>query len=243
MVYVPAGEFWMGSTDQEIDAAMTGCGDCAPEEFARELPRHKVYVSAFWIDSTQVTNAQYRRCVADGACSPPSNVGSNTRPSYYGNPEFDNYPVVYVTWYQAREYAAWVGGRLPTEAEWEYAARGPNGFTYPWGNSAPNATLLNYNWHVKDTTAVGSYPAGASWCGTLDMAGNVWDWTSSLPQAYPYRPDDGRENPDASGNRVFRGGAFAYPRERVRCAYRGQDAPEVPWATLGFRVVVTPIFP
>jgi formylglycine-generating enzyme required for sulfatase activity len=244
MVYVPTGEFWMGSTDEDIDAVMAECSDCVREEFTREQPRHKVYVDAFWIDRTEVTNAQYRQCVADGACSPPSSLESNLRDSYYDNPEFDNYPVVYVTWYQAQEYAGWAGGRLPTEAEWEYAARGPDGSTYPWGNGAPNDSLLNYDWNVGDTTAVGSYPDGASWCGALDMAGNVWEWVSSSYQDYPYNPDDGRENPDASGKGVHRGGAFAYARDRARGAYRSFDLPDSPWVTLGFRVVVvSPISP
>jgi formylglycine-generating enzyme required for sulfatase activity len=101
--------------------------------------------------------------------------------------------------------------------------------------------LLNYGWNLTDTTAVGSHPAGASWCGALDMAGNVWEWTSSLYKDYPYDPDDGREDPDAGGNRVFRGGAFSYYKERARCAYRGDDRPEGPWFTLGIRVVVSPI--
>jgi formylglycine-generating enzyme required for sulfatase activity len=240
MVYVPAGEFWMGSTDADIDAVMAECSDCVRESFSHEQPQHKVYVDAFWIDRTEVTNAQYRRCVADGACSPPSSVESNTRPSYYGNPEFDNYPVVNVTWYQAQAYARWAGGRLPTEAEWEYAARGPNRNIYPWGNRAPNRSLLNYNWNMNDTAAVGSYPDGASWCGALDMAGNVWEWVSSSYRDYPYDPGDGRENPNASGKGVHRGGAFPYPMAQVRSAYRSVDRPDGPWVTLGIRVVVSP---
>jgi serine/threonine-protein kinase len=240
MVYVPAGEFWMGSTDEDINAVTAECvQDCEPDRYPRERPQQQVYVSAFWIDRTEVTNAQYKLCVADGACSPPSTAASNDRGSYYDNPRFDNYPVVMVTWKQAQEYARWAGGRLPTEAEWEYAARGPSRNVYPWGNQPPDASLLNYGWNLTDTTAVGSYPAGASWCGALDMAGNVWEWTSSLYQDYPYDPGDGREDPDAGGNRVFRGGAFAYYKERARCAYRGDDRPESSWFTLGIRVVVS----
>jgi len=241
MVYVPTGEFWMGSTAEDIDAVIAACTkDCEPDRYRGEQPQHKVYVDAFWIDRTEVTNAQYKLCVADRACSPPSSVASNDRDSYYDNPEFGNYPVVEVTWYQAQEYARWAGGRLPTEAEWEYAARGPNRNIYPWGSRAPDSSLLNYAWKLPDTTAVGSYPDGASWCGALDMAGNVWEWTSSVYQAYRYKSDDGREDPNASGNRVFRGGAFPYYKERARCAYRGDDRPEDPWRTLGIRVVVSP---
>ena len=194
MVYVPAGEFWMGSDEGDID----------------EKPRHRVYVDAFWIDRTEVTNAQYRKCVEEGTCSAPSKLSSYTRDSYYNNPAFDDYPVVWVSWAQARQYAAWVGGRLPTEAEWEHAARGPNVYAYPWGNSKPNDSRLNYDGLVGDTTAVGSYSDGASWwCGALDMAGNVWEWTQSLYRTYPYDAKDGREDLDSVDARVLRGGSFS----------------------------------
>ena len=226
MVYVPAGEFWMGSYDRDPDA------------YEDEKPRHKVYVDAFWIDRTEVTNAQYKKCVDAGACSPSFESGSYTRDSYYGNPEYDDYPVSVRNLDQTREYAEWVGGRLPTEAEWEYAARGPDGNIYPWGNGAPDGSLLNYNGNVGDTTAVGLYPDGASWCGALDMAGNVWEWTQSLHQEYPYDPTDGREDLDASGLRVLRGGSFLDSAKYVRCAYRVAVDPVRGHGFDGIRVVV-----
>jgi formylglycine-generating enzyme required for sulfatase activity len=111
--------------------------------------------------------------VADGECGPPSKSGSRTRDNYYDNSQFDDYPVIWVDWHDAVTYCQWVGGRLPTEAEWEYAARGPDGHIYPWGNDPPDDGLVNYNQNVGNTTEVGSYPDGASWVGALDMAGNV----------------------------------------------------------------------
>jgi formylglycine-generating enzyme required for sulfatase activity len=227
MVYVPAGEFWMGSDDDDPDADDD------------EKPMHKVFVDAFWIDQTEVTNAQYKKCVDAGACSPPSSSESYARKSYYGNSDYDDYPVISVSWPQAQEYAAWVGGRLPTEAEWEYAARGPDGDIYPWGNDSPNDSLLNYDDNVGDTTVVGSYPDGASWCGALDMAGNVWEWTSSRYKPYPYDPTDGRENPD-SGKRVARGGSFIDSGVFARPSFRAWGSPDYVWSYRGFRLVASP---
>jgi formylglycine-generating enzyme required for sulfatase activity len=226
MVYLPAGTFWMGSDEND------------PKAGPLESPRHAVYAGPFWIDRTEVTNAQFRLCVEAGACGPPQKASSASRLRYYDDPQYDDYPVVNVTWRQARAYAAWVGGRLPSEAEWAYAARGPEGATYPWGEGTPNAGLLNYNFAVDDTTPVGSYPEGASWCGALDMSGNVWEWTSSLLQPYPYDAADGREDPGAEGRRVLRGGAFVGDAARVRGATRAWPAPGY-WDWLcGFRVVV-----
>jgi formylglycine-generating enzyme required for sulfatase activity len=228
MVFVPAGEFWMGSEDSNSDADDD------------EKPKHKVYEDAFWIDKTEVTNAQYRKCVDTGACSPPEGSGSATRNTYYGNPDFDDYPVINVTWHQAQQYAEWVGARLPTEAEWEYAASGPNGYIYPWGNNLPNDSLANHRGFVGDTTAVGSYPDGASWFGALDMAGNVWEWTSSLYRDYPYDATDGREDLDATGYRVLRGGAFGDAARAVRCADRVGDSPDLKYNSVGFRLAASP---
>ena len=227
MVYLPAGVFWMGSDEND------------PQAGALESPRHEVHVGAFWIDRTEVTNAQYRQCVDAGACGPPQKASSASRLHYYDDPAYGDYPVINVTWFQARVYAEWVGGRLPTEAEWEYAARGPEGATYPWGEGAPSERLLNDNFSVRDTTPVGSYPQGASWCGALDMSGNVWEWTSSLFRPYPYHAADGREDLGAEGRRVLRGGAFVGDAASVRSAVRAWPAPGY-WDWLGgFRVALT----
>ncbi len=229
-VFVPAGEFLMGSADSDLLAT----GD--------EKPQHTVSLEAFWIDQTEVTNAMYAQCVQAGTCQPPAYSNSTTRPSYYGDSQYDNYPVVHVTWDQAQGYCVWAGRRLPTEAEWEKAARGTDGRIYPWGNQAPDASRLNYD--VGDTTEVGYYPAGASPYGALDMAGNVWEWTSSLYRPYPYKADDGREDMQSRGPRVLRSGSWGSKLDSpgdVRAAYRnggGDDSlPDSQSPSLGFRCV------
>jgi formylglycine-generating enzyme required for sulfatase activity len=236
MMYLPTGKFQMGSTEKELDALLEMCPGCDRALFENQVPQHVIHVAAFWMDRTEVTNAQYGQCVAAGECSPPQKASSNTRALYYGVLEYDDYPVVYVTWQQARDYAEWAGGRLCTEAEWEYAARGPEASTYPWGESPPDDTLLNYSNNEGDTTRVGSYPRGKSWCGALDMSGNVWEWTQSLSVDYPYVPDDGREDLEADGERVVRGGAYDNAAMNVRCAVRGKNGLTHSSQLDGFRV-------
>jgi eukaryotic-like serine/threonine-protein kinase len=166
LVYVPAGEFLMGSTYADT---------FAQED---EFPQHTVYLDAFWIDQYEVTNKQYAQCVEAGACKAPKNTGSTMRESYYGNPEFDDYPVIEMRWQDANAYCIWAGRSLPTEAQWEKAARGTDGRMFTWGNDNLNESLLNYNKNVGDTTKVGSYEAGKSPYGAYDMIGNVWEWVA-----------------------------------------------------------------
>ena len=225
MVYVPGGTFQMGSTDAEINAAIEQCeqdrgsGECEGW-FGNESPRHLVTLDSFWIDRTEVTNAQYRDCVEAGVCTPPTSSISGTRENYYKSSDYDDYPVVNVKWHQAREYATWVGGRLPTESEWEYAARGTTGRLYPWGdvfdgtrlnfcdvNCTEDRRTLDYDDGYALTAPVGSYPLGSSWCGAQDMSGNVSEWTQSLRMPYEYNPADGREDVSTNGDRIVRGGA------------------------------------
>jgi formylglycine-generating enzyme required for sulfatase activity len=224
MVYVPAGEFLMGSSDADVQADDD------------EKPQHTVYLDAYWIDQTEVTNAQYRKCVEAGTCR---------KPGCWDNENYNvpDQPVVCVSWDDAQAYAAWAGGRLPTEAEWEKAARGTDGRIYPWGNSAPGCNRANYAGCVGRPATVGSYLTGASPYGALDTAGNVWEWTSSLYWPYPYRSDDGREAPEAEGWRVLRGGAFFFGDLIVRCAYRGRSDPSSRIWYYGFRVVAAPVNP
>jgi formylglycine-generating enzyme required for sulfatase activity len=173
-------------------------------------------VAAFRIGRTEVTNAQYRACVEAGACTEPSDFWDRC---HYTNSAYAAHPVVCVTREQARGYAAWVGGALPTEAQWLRACQGDDGRTYPWGEAAPNETLANFLNY--DTTPVGSYPAGASPYGALDMVGNVFEWV-----------DD--------GNHVVRGGAFGNSAEFVVCDVRAEIPLDSFWLTefiVGFRVV------
>lgn len=219
LLYVPAGEFRMGSEDGGSD----------------EKPVHTVYLDAFWIDQTEVTNTMFAMCVDAGVCDLPSSVKSSTRDDYYGNSEFDNYPVIYVSWDDANAYCSWADRRLPTEAEWEKAARGTDERKYPWGDEVVNNVLLNYDREVEDTTEVGQYSEGVSPYGALDMAGNVWEWVSSLYKNYPYSAMDGREDLNSSGERVSRGGGWHNSVSHLPTFNRIGADPENDTGAQGFR--------
>lgn len=222
-VFAPAGSFMMGSNNGSSD----------------EQPVHEVTLDAFWIDRTEVTNAQFAACVADGACRSPSDRSSATHSSYYGNAQYADYPVINVSWNDARDFCEWAGGRLPTEAEWEYAARGPESFTYPWGNNQPTAALLNFNNNVGDTSEVDSYPDGVSWVGAFDMAGNVWEWVNDWYDDKYYSNSSGESPPGpASGEyRMLRGGAWisSFVVDYVRSANRNGSLPGNRDSSIGFR--------
>ena len=220
MVYVPAGEFTMGS-------------DSTPDE----QPIHKVTLDSFWIDQTEVTNKQYAACVSDSGCNPPSDTGSSSRISYFGNPEFDEYPVIYVDWSQASIYCSWAGRKLPTEAQWEKAARGPEAFTYPWGNNTPNKTLLNFNSNIGDTTQVGTYENGKSPYGAFDMAGNVWEWVNDRYSRAYYlgSPSSNPSGSDTGDFRILRGGSWVYSEHDVRSTFRFWFGPTFTQFNFGFR--------
>jgi serine/threonine-protein kinase len=224
LVYVPAGEFKMGSDFGEIN----------------ETPVHAVNLDAFWIDKTEVTNKMYAVCVNEGACVAPTNTGSQTQPSYYDDALYDNYPVVYVTWDNAAAYCAWAGRRLPTEAEWEKAARSMDERVYPWGNRIEEK-LANYGKKVGDTTEVGKYPGGASIYGALDLTGNVAEWVSDWfgETYYESSPSANPTGPDTGDVRVLRGGSWNNSDYSARSAFRGTDDPTNALNSIGFRCALS----
>jgi formylglycine-generating enzyme required for sulfatase activity len=210
MVLVPPGEFAMGA--------------------------NSVYLDGFWVDKTEVTNAMYAECVQAGKCSPPRSTRSNRRDAYFGNPIYGDYPVIFVSWTDANDYCTWAGRRLPTEAEWEKAARGTDGRPFPWGSSEPWMGLLNHQ--TQDTDEVGSYPDGASPYGALDMAGNVAEWVADwFSDTYYANPPASNPLGPASGEyRVWRGGSWANTSSDWIHTYSRTGNPPVDASSgLGFR--------
>ena len=257
MVYATSGEFQMGSTLEQARYALALCkaavpgislGVCRATSFDDERPAHTVALDGFWIDRTEVTNGQYQRCVEAGDCLPPVETGSYTREWYYGNPAYDDYPVVWVTQAQAADYCAWAGGRLPTEAEWEYAARGPEGRLFPWGDEF-DGTRLNYcdagcatgmkdetvNDGYAETAPVGSFPIGISWCGALDMAGNVREWVADWFGYYSRERQVNPAGPPSGDGHIPRGGCWLDTPDSTRSANRGENTIDYTRHKVGFR--------
>jgi serine/threonine-protein kinase len=224
-VYVPEGEFLMGSSEADTNASKF------------ERPQRSVFVDAFWADQTEVTNAMYVQCVDAGGCLIPIGSTSATRLEYFRNPAYNNYPVLYVSWANARAYCEWAGRRLLTEAEWEKAARGPDGPLFPWGDAVPNPSRTNFNNTKGDTTAVGSYPNNASVYGALDMSGNVWEWVSDWYGGgyYATAPAINPQGPEAGVSRVLRGGAWDSALKDIRAAARLAFGPTSRQNFIGFR--------
>ena len=225
MVYVPAGEFLMGSPD----------GEGMPDEH----PQHTVYLDAFWIDRYEVTNDQYRQCVETGTCDAPTSCdwGEPT----YGDAGKGDHPVVCVSWHDAEAYCGWAGARLPTEAEWEKAARGTDGRRYPWGDEWDGERCNTKRADRGDRTPGGTYsPGGDSPYGCADMAGNVWEWVADWydDDYYSRSPDSNPPGPDSGDHRVCRGGSWPPMHYYARSALRFGTIPDLTTIHTGFRCCV-----
>ncbi len=245
MIQISSGEFTMGITPSQNNELMNFCGNqCTSNHFTPSEPSHKVFLSSFWIYKYEVTNNLYRTCVNDGVCNPPRDYRSETRQNYYNNATYGNYPVVFVTWYDANEYCKWAGGRLPSEAEWEKAARGETGFLFPWGNEYSTSRLANVGMMIGDTTEVGSYPDGKSPFGLMDMAGNVYEWVNdwysdNYYNNSPYQNPEGPSNPQSDKNfRSIRGGNWFWSGVLATSAFHDWWESDASSNDVGFRCVV-----
>ena len=234
MIYVPAGMFRMGQGGIHDD----------------EQPAHSIALDDFWVDQTEVTNGQYKQCVKVGNCVPPTENDSQTRSTYYDDDIYDDYPVIHVSWHQANAYCEWAGGRLLTEAEWEYAARGSESYAFPWGdvfdgerlnycdaNCALDQAQKSVDDGYADTAPVGSYPDGASWCRALDLAGNVWEWVADWYDSNYYgdSPTRNPEGPSSGEFRVLRGGSWTDAVSVTHSANRRKSYPDDTFNNVGFR--------
>ena len=239
MVTIPGGSFSMGC---DVANSADSC-------FEDALPLRTVTVPGFAIDQYEVTNGRYQQCVDDSACEAPAFRRSSTRAEYYGNPAYADFPVIYITWFDANAYCQWTGKRLPTEAEWEKAARGTADTRWwPWGAETDSCTRLNYRhftpareffYCVGDTVAVGTIPANRSPYGVWDMAGNVWEWTQDWYDEHYYAsaPDNNPQGPVDGEKKSLRGGGWRSPWYRARVPYRWDHHPNAVADTIGFRCV------
>lgn len=225
MVLVPAGEFLMGN------------------EVEGDAPSHRVYLDAFYIDRQEVTNARYLKFVESTRHRAPQHVIDPQYDLWAGaalTPGVADLPVVNVDWSDADAYCRWAGKRLPTEAEWEKAARGTDGRLYPWGNEAPSFARLNFSrrWQgVYTLQPVGSYESGSSPYGAQDMAGNVWEWVSDWYDAGSYAagPSRNPQGPSSGSSKVLRGGSWTNTADSVRATHRREEDSDMRNSDSGFR--------
>ena len=248
-VLIPEGTFLMGSTPEEVEAAYEDAklrsSMLEQHTFDAELPQHQVFLSAYEISRYEITNAQYRAFIE--VTSRPTPRGHNGEDTWADETlNDDTQPVVGVTWFDAQAFAEWIGGSLPTEAQWERAARGTETRIYPWGNTPPKARQhANFARRYNRPMPVGQFPKGESPDGIADLAGNVWEWCLDeySPTAYQQNSKGVSENPlnlrfrDVLRARVIRGGAWDVGRAFLRSGLRFKFYPLDSTHTIGFRVV------
>jgi iron(II)-dependent oxidoreductase len=237
MMLISGGNFIMGSNSGPDD----------------EKPQHTIFIKSFFLDILPVSNADFAIFLNhQGLKNQQGDVLYDHQDSdarihqrnllWQSDLTYELHPVNEVSWVGARDYCAWLNKRLPTEAEWEKAARGIDGRKYPWGNAAPNARLALFGAPYNSSAPVDAFPDGASPYGILDMAGNQWEWVSSIYQPYPYKADDGRENQNAGPIRSTRGGGHDSNAEEISTTHRGRLLSRNPKAghhNIGFRCAST----
>ena len=238
MVYIPAGEFTMGSN----------------EIHENEIPEHIVYLDGYWINETPVTNIMYAgflnysKIEKDIDLETLFNFKVNNRIIYRNNKwvaieRYAQHPVVWITWFGASAYSKWAGRQLPTEAQWEKAARGTDSRIFPWGNLIPDKRPVNFNFNIGNTSEVGIFPDGASPFGVLDMAGNVWEWVADWYDRKYYSSQKQWRNPvgpdENSSHRVLRGGSWNSNSDNIRSSYRLGSFPSTTYLSFGFRCALT----
>ena len=239
MLWVLTSTFQMGC-DPHNNAGL----ECTLER----MPLHTVILDAFMIDRYETTNAEYADCVNAAVCTPPGVYRSWTRESYYNEPAYAGYPVIYVDWSQAQQYCAWQGKRLPTEAEWERAARGSlDTRPFPWGAAQPDCFLANIGlglgaYCIEDTSPVASYPEGASVTTLLNVVGNVGEWVSDYYQEdyYLNSPEHNPTGPASGTDRAFRGGSWYYTWEFNMVSSRAYAPPDSGYPNVGIRCAYSP---
>jgi len=250
MVFVPGGTFQMGSTETEVMDAIAFCkqhySTCNEWFYMHEYPQHTVTLDNFWIDQTEVSNAQYRQCMEAGTCTKPTTCKKG-EPTF-SDVEKRDHPVVCVSWEDAQTYCEWTGARLPNEAEWEYAFRGEQNLLYPWGNTF-DGTKLNYcdvncelshadeqyDDHYVTTAPVGSYSEDISWCGAMDLSGNVSEWVADWAGSYISELEPKPTETTSETEKVLRGCSWYAQPAYCRGAARPFVSPDTRFDYLGFR--------
>ena len=234
-VTIPTTTFLMGTNESDLSTLAKTYGGTR-ESYREESPQHRVTLASYAIATTPVTVALYATYIAHGG-EPPS--------SWHSQSAFPALPVVNITWPLANAFCDWLSHHtaahyaLPDEAQWECAARGNDGRQFPWGNNWDDSRAA-VRGSCTQLPPVASYPSGASSWGCLDMAGGVWEWTTSLDRLYPYHADDGRNDMQAPGRRIIRGGCYVNPHGYARCACRFRMDPLLTNPFLGFRIVKNP---
>jgi formylglycine-generating enzyme required for sulfatase activity len=232
MIRIPSGKFIMG---RPIISQK--------DERPNEGPTHEVFLDDYYIDKYEATNGDYKECVDASVCSTPHSLNSSARTKgYYSNPDYADFPVIHVDWHMANEYCEWRGARLPTEAEWEKAARSSNDKHFPWGQNIISCSFAQYGACGKDTVAVGSHSVGASPYGVQDMAGNVWEWVADWygSDYYALSSSSNPQGPASGIYRVARGGGWNSNSTQLWVTYRTRFTPDHNTFNLGFRCAKSP---